>query len=87
MAEALYIVSNVVRIIIMVLQLALFIRMLFSWLPIEPNGFTEFIYAITEPFIYPFRALFVRLNWFQDMPIDMAFTATWLVLFILSIIL
>ena len=84
MEEALYIISNVVRIALTVLQLAMLVRAVLSWFPIEPNGFTEFLYTVTEPLIYPFRALFVKLNWFQNMPIDMAFTAAYITLLLLT---
>ncbi len=87
MEEALYIISNVVRIALTVLQLAMLVRAVLSWFPIEPNGFTEFLHAITEPLIYPFRALFARLNWFQNMPIDMSFTAAYLVLLLLTFLI
>ena len=87
MTEALYIISNVVRIALTVLQLAMLVRAVLSWFPIEPNGFIEFLYAITEPLIYPFRALFAKLNWFQELPIDMAFTFAYITLLLLTFLL
>ena len=87
MEEALYIISNVVRIALTVLQLAMLVRAVLSWFPIEPNGFIEFLQVITEPLIYPFRALFARLNWFQNSPIDMSFVAASIVLLILTFLL
>ncbi len=87
MAEILYIVSKVVSIAIFVIQICMTIRAVLSWLPIDDNKFTDFIYGVTEPFVYPFRVLFQRLNWFQQMPLDMAFTFAWLTLTILGFIL
>ncbi|MBQ8849287.1 MAG: YggT family protein [Clostridia bacterium] len=87
MEEILYIISTVVQVILTVIQIAMLLRAILSWFPIEPNGFTEFLFSITEPFIYPFRALFNRLNWFQDIPIDVAFSAAYIALFIISILL
>ena len=87
MEEALYVVSTIVQVILSVIQIAMLLRAILSWFPMEPNGFTEFLYSITEPFIYPFRALFNRLNWFQNVPIDVAFSAAYLSLFIISILL
>lgn len=85
--EALYIVSTIVQVFLSIIQLAMLLRAILSWFPMEPNGFTEFLFAITEPFIYPFRALFNRLNWFQNLPLDVAFSAAYITLFVISILL
>lgn len=87
MEEALYVVSTIVQVILSVIQLAMLLRAILSWFPLEPNGFTEFLYGITEPFIYPYRALFNRLNWFQNVPIDVAFSAAYLTLLLIGILL
>ncbi len=87
MEEALYVISTIVQIALSVIQLAMLLRAILSWFPLEPNGFTDFLYGITEPFIYPFRALFNRLNWFQNIPIDVSFTAAYLALLLISILL
>lgn len=76
-----------VRIVLMILQLAMLVRAILSWFPMDSNRFTDFLYGITEPFIYPFRALFNRMNWFQNVPIDVAFSAAYLTLFVISMIL
>lgn len=70
-----------------VLQLAMLVRAIMSWFPSEPNRFENFLYAITEPLIVPFRKLFEKLNWFQGMPIDMSFFATYLTLTVLLLVL
>ena len=87
MEEALYIISTIVQVVLSVLQLAMLLRAILSWFPIEPNKFTDFLYGITEPVIYPFRALFNRLNWFQNFPIDISFTVAYLALFLIGILL
>ena len=87
MVQALYVISSVVRLILTVIQFAMLVRAIMSWFPMEPNRFTDFLYGVTEPFIYPFRALFVRMNWFQNLPIDVSFTAAYLALFVISMIL
>ncbi len=87
MEEALYIISTIVQVVLTVLQLAMLLRAILSWFPIEPNKFTDFLYGITEPVIYPFRALFNRLNWFQNFPIDISFTVAYLALFLIGILL
>lgn len=44
-------------------------------------------FCITEPFIIPVRELMVRLNIGQDSPIDWAFSVTYILLWLLSILL
>ena len=84
MEEVLYVVANVVRIGIWVLDLAMMCRMVMSWFPSEPNVFTELVYNITEPIIYPIRALFYHFNWFQNSPLDVPFFVTSLCLVVLG---
>ena len=87
METVLTVVANIVRIILTVLQLAMLLRAILSWFPMEPNGFTDFLFGITEPLIYPIRALFNRLNWFQNFPIDISFTVTYILLFVIGLLL
>ena len=84
MEEILYVVSNVVRIGIWGLDLAMMARMIMSWFPMEPNVFTELVFNLTEPLIYPVRALFRRLNWFTDSPLDIPFLVTSICLVLLG---
>lgn len=84
---ALVILQNTVVVALSVLQLAMLIRAIMSWFPSEPNKFENFLYAITEPLIMPVRKLFERLNWFQGLPIDMSFFATYLILTVLLLVL
>ncbi len=83
----LVILQNTVVVALSVLQLAMLIRAIMSWFPSEPNKFENFLYAITEPLIMPVRKLFERLNWFQGLPIDMSFFATYLILTVLLLVL
>lgn len=87
MAFVLQIIANVVVLLLSVIQLAMLARAILSWFPLDSNRFTDFLYGITEPFIYPIRKLFERLNWFQNLPIDMSFMTAYLILFILLMIL
>ena len=84
MEDVLYVLANVVRIGIWALELMMMSRMIMSWFPSDPNAFTELVYNITEPIIYPFRALFHRFNWFQNSPLDVPFFVTSLCLVILG---
>ena len=87
MAYALQIVSNVVVLLLMAVQLAMLLRAILSWFPMDSNRFTDFLYSITEPFIYPIRLLFERMNWFQSLPIDMSFMFTYLILSVIIMLL
>lgn len=69
-------------------SLAMTIRALLSWFDIgEDSKFMRLIYGLTEPAIIPLRKLFYKMNWFQELPIDMSFTFTWLILTVIEIIL
>lgn len=77
MEIVIYILQQTVTVFLSVLQLAMLIRAILSWFPME-NFLVDLIYTVTEPILYPFRLLFERLNLFQDFPIDMSFLAAYL---------
>ena len=87
MNYALHIVSTVVVTLLSVIQLAMLVRAILSWFPMDENRFTDFLYGITEPIIYPVRTLFARMNWFQQSPLDMSFMITFLLLSVLTTLL
>lgn len=62
------------------MDLALLLSAIFSWIPMEENGFTAFLARVTDPILYPFRWLFHKLNLFQGFPLDMAFLFTVIVI-------
>ena len=81
-----YVLQQTVMVFLMFLQFAMLARAILSWFPIE-NRLVDIVYAVTEPFIYPFRALFHKLGWFQNIPIDISFTVAYLAIFLLGILL
>lgn len=87
MYYVLVITASVVRTFFYVVDLAMLLRAIFSWFPMEPNKFTDLLYTITEPFIYPVRRLFQRMNWFQNSPLDMAFFFTCLLISLVTLFL
>lgn len=87
MAVFLEIMRSTVQLIILILQIAMCARALLSWLPMRENKFSDFLYAVTEPVVYPVRLLFEKMNWFQNLPIDISFIVAYLLLSFLSIIL
>lgn len=88
MNEIAYVIIRVAVILIWVLQGAMFIRAIMSWIPgLDENKFGDFLYALTEPVIMPVRALLDRIPLFQGLPIDMSFLFTYLLLSLLSMLL
>lgn len=68
-----------------VLALLMLARAIASWFPLDPDGFfVRFLYVTTEPAIMPVRALFRKFGWFQDLPIDMSFFFSYMIIAILS---
>ena len=74
-------------VLVSALMFAMTARAVLSWFPIEENKISDFLYVLTEPLIMPIRALFKKMNWFTDFPLDMSFMATSLILFLLLIFL
>jgi uncharacterized protein YggT (Ycf19 family) len=75
-----YIVKHVVVIALSLVQTAMLVRAILSWFPINGNKFTELLFSITEPFIHPVRVLFSKLGWFQGLPIDVSFLASYILI-------
>lgn len=81
------IVRNTVYIIIVVLQSAMFLRAIMSWFPFGEGKLSDFLYALTEPVIFPVRFLFDKMNWNPALPIDIPFFITFLLLSALTMFL
>jgi uncharacterized protein YggT (Ycf19 family) len=68
-----------VQALLSVVQLCFLVRALLSWFPIrEDNPFLTLTAMVTDPFIMPVRALFDRFGWFQNLPIDVSFFVSFL---------
>ena len=66
----------------------MFIRAILSWFPSSDDSkFSRFLYVLTEPVIYPVRALFDKLDIGTSLPIDVPFFVTFLLLSFLSMFL
>lgn len=87
MEYVLGVLANVVILLLSGIQLAMLVRAILSWFPIEENKFTDFLFGITEPVIYPVRLLLEKLNWFQNLPIDMSFMITYLLLSVILLVI
>ena len=86
MTVALMVIKSAVSIFLMAIQLAMLLRAVLSWFPLE-NRFIDFLHNITEPFIYPIRRLFERFGWFKGLPIDISFMVSYILLSIITMLL
>lgn len=80
------ILQNAVTVFLMFIQLAMLVRAILSWFPLD-NRFVDFVYAVTEPFVYPVRRLFEKMGWFQGLPIDISFMVSYLLITLLLMFL
>ena len=81
------VIKSFVLIFLSVIQFAMLLRAILSWFVMGGGKFTNFLYAVTEPFIAPVRALFEKMNWLQNSPIDFSFVVTYLLISFLTIFL
>ena len=82
---ALVILQNTVTIVLSVLQLAMLVRAILSWFVTDEEAwYVRLLDALTEPVIFPFRALFANFGWFEGLPIDVAPLFAMIALSILS---
>lgn len=84
----LYVISKIVSIFITILQLLMMFRAILSWLPIdEDSNIANFIYAMTEPVIYPVRLVLERFDAINDLPIDISFIVAFILLSVVQMLL
>ncbi len=70
------------------LCLLMLVRMLMSFIsPLSDSTFAQFLMAVTEPVIYPMRALADRFGWFESLPLDMPFMITYILLVVIQMAL
>ena len=88
MPEPIYVVVNFAILLIKAISLCMFARALLSWFELNPeNKLVKLLYAMTEPAVVPVRKLFVKKNWFADIPIDMSFTVTFLLIYLIEVLM
>ncbi len=88
MNSVIYVVVTVVSVFLSVEQILMLVRAVFSWIqPDEGNKIYMFLYYATEPLIAPVRALLERFDAVANMPFDVSFTVTWLLLFVIRLLL
>jgi YggT family protein len=82
---AIRIFLGVLRTFLYFLDMAMLLRAILSWLPIDDDHpVLNIVYMITEPFIYPIRSLLHRFELFRSLPIDVSFMITAMLIVIAS---
>ena len=82
------IVRQVAYNLLSLLQLAMLVRALMSWIPsLRGSALDGILYQITEPIIEPFRQLLWKIPGLQGFPLDLSFLAAYITLNILMAIL
>jgi uncharacterized protein YggT (Ycf19 family) len=81
----LYVLSTVAKLLISVSLTLMTVRAVMSWFFSEDEdiGFVRFVYAATEPLIYPVRRLLSRIPALMGFPIDLSFMITYFLLVLL----
>ena len=87
-----YIIFNIIaRLVVALLyamQFLMFGRAIMSWFaPDEDNRIAQFLFVVTEPFVYPIRQLLNKFNFFSNIPIDMSFMFAMIILIICTSVL
>lgn len=76
------------RLFLSLMEFAMFARAVLSFLPLEDdNPVLNLVCVVTEPVILPVRALLSVLGWDGDLPFDLAFSVTMLVLMVVNVAL
>jgi len=84
----LYLIVRVLILLAGICQLLLFVRAIFSWVPGIGGKFSDFIYTVTEPILYPVRKLFDLFGAnFGMSPIDIPFLVTFILLSLIETML
>lgn len=81
MTQIAYVLVNFIVLFLQALLIAMLIRAIMSWFTMgEENRLTKFLYVVTEPVVMPIRNLCVHFGWFTDVPVDMPFFITTVIL-------
>ncbi len=76
----LYLIKAVIYFAVCALQAAMLVRAVLSWFPDVGGRFADFLFSVTEPFIEPVRILLDRFDSLRNLPIDISFLVTFILL-------
>lgn len=88
MLAIIYIFTTLVSVFLSILQLLMLVRAIISWIPMdEDSAIGNFVFAMTEPVIFPVRMLLERFEFVASSPIDISFFAALLIISALQMLL
>lgn len=88
MTAFIYVVTKLVSVFLGAEQLLMMFRAVLSWLPVdEDSNISNFLFAMTEPVIYPVRMLLDRFEGLDEFPIDLSFIISFMLLSLVQMIL
>ncbi|MFQ9148772.1 MAG: YggT family protein [Eubacteriales bacterium] len=88
MTAFIYVVTKLVSVFLGAEQLLMMFRAVLSWLPVdEDSNISNFLFAMTEPVIYPVRMLLDRFEGLDEFPIDLSFIISFMLLSLVQILL
>ena len=83
-----YVIVTTLRYLVIAMQVLLMVRAILSWLPLdEDNPIEQIVYLLTEPIVFPIRALLERFGLFQGLPIDFSNLFAFLLLSLIEMFL
>ena len=82
--NVLYIFAQIVRLLFVVIELAMLVRAIASWIPGASGTWLDLVYTITEPIIAPVRSLLEKVPLFKSSPIDFSFMIAYFLIIILG---
>ena len=88
MTAVIYVVTKLVSVFLGAEQLLMMFRAVLSWLPVdEDSDISNFLFAMTEPVIYPVRMLLDRFEGLDEFPIDLSFIISFMLLSLVQMLL
>ena len=88
MTAFIYVVTKLVSVFLGAEQLLMMFRAVLSWLPVdEDSDISNFLFAMTEPVIYPVRMLLDRFEGLDELPIDLSFIISFMLLSLVQMLL
>ena len=88
MTAFIYVVTKLVSVFLGAEQLLMMLRAVLSWLPVdEDSDISNFLFAMTEPVIYPVRMLLDRFEGLDEFPIDLSFIISFMLLSLVQMLL
>ncbi len=83
----LYMAARLVSLLLWILEIAMLIRAIVSWIPsLDGSRWMNIVYLITDPIVVPVRGLFEKISLFRNSPIDFSFIIAYLLLGIVQVV-